>query len=132
MNGNTPYAGAPGVTAAGQRSEADVPTLTLEQKRELQRGVAAIAARIREYLPEEYAVGSDVSTGFNGVEATVAVHPPVGHAVSADFAPDPEILLDEDGPITEEDLQEVAQGLAAGAALQVKQVMEGQITPTAQ
>lgn len=130
MNGNNPYAGSPGVTPAGQRAESDVPELTPEQKRELQKGVAAIAARIREYLPTEYAVGSDLSNGYDGVEATVAVHPPIGHAVSADFAPAPEAFSNDDGPISEEDLDEVAKGLAAGAALQVKQVMEGQVEPT--
>lgn len=129
MNGNNPYAGAPGVSPAGRRARSDVPELTSDQKRALQEGVAAIAARIREYLPAEYAVGSDLSSGHDGIEATVAVHPPIGHAVSADFAPAPDAFTDE-GPISEEDLEEVARGLAAGAALQVKQVMEGNVTPT--
>lgn len=130
MNGNNPYAGSPDVSPAGRRAQSDVPELTPEQKRALQEGVAAIAARIREYLPAEYTVGSDLSTGYDGIEATVAVHPPIGHAVSADFAPNPEAFGTDDGPISEEDLEEVAQGLAAGAALQVKQVMEGQVEPT--
>jgi hypothetical protein len=130
MNGNNPYAGSPDVTPAGQRTQSDSPELTPKQKRALQKGVADIAARIREYLPAEYAVGSDLSNGYDGIEATVAVHPPIGHAVSADFAPNPESLTAEDGPISEEDLEEVAKGLAAGAALQVKQVMEEQVRPT--
>lgn len=125
MHGNTPYSGAPGVEGTAATD------LTHDQKRSLQRGVAAIATRVREFLPEEYTVGSELSTGYNGVEAMVAVHPPIGHAVSAEFAPDPEKLTADDGPLSEDDLEEVAQGLAAGAALQVKQVMEGQVTPTA-
>ncbi len=128
MNGNTPYAGLPGVTGAGQRAAADVPELTGEQRRALSREVSRIAARTRELLPSEYAVDSGVSAGVSGPQATVAVRPPVGHAVSAGFSPDLEgsQLVDPDRR------EEVARGLAASAALQVKRAMGDAVRPTAQ
>jgi hypothetical protein len=125
MNGNNPYAGAPGVVGAGQAPEVDV---TSEQRQALRRAVASIAARTRGYLPEGYTVGSELSYGSNGPEATVAVHPPVGRPVSAGFAPDAEDL--ETG-LTEADRQEVARGLAASAALQVMNAVGTDVTPTA-
>jgi len=88
MNGNTPYAGLPGETGAGQRAAADVPDLSSAQKRLLHRDVSRIAARTREFLPNEYVVDADVSTGMTGPQVTVAVRPPVGHAISAGFTPD--------------------------------------------
>jgi len=130
MNGNTPYAGNAGVSPPGRRSEVDITELTPDQKQAFRTSVAAIAARTREFLPNEYVVGSEISQGLNGPQATVAVHPPIGHAVSAGFEPD-EDDLDSDELITDEDCGEVARGLAASAALQVKQAVESQITPTA-
>lgn len=131
MNGNNPHAGAPGITQAGQRAPTDVPELTVAQKRTLRRDVSAIAARTREFLPSEYVVDSDVSQSATGPEARVAVQPPVGHPVSAGFTPD-EDDFDAEDLISSEDRQEVARGLAASAALQVKQAMnEGGVTPTA-
>ena len=125
MNGNNPYAGAPGVVEAGQPS-ADV-SLSEEQERALRRAVAGIVTRTESYLPEGYVVGSELSRGQNGVEATVAVNPPAGHPVSAGFTPDPEELetgLDD----TERD--EVARGLAASAAIQVMNAVGDDLTPT--
>lgn len=129
MNGNTPYAGTPGVAEAGHRTNADVPELSPEQKESLRSSVAAIAARTRDFLPDEYVVGSQVSDDSGGPQAHVAVQPPVGHPVSAGFQPDAEDF-DGDDLIAHEE-SEVARGLAASAALQVKQAMGDDITPTA-
>lgn len=122
MNGNTPYAGLPGVAEAGHRAAADVPDLTSDQKRVLRRQVSHIAARTRQLLPDEYAVGSEVRAGTNGPEATVAVRPPVGHPVSAGFTPQGDDLDDGFDAAASD---EVARGLAASAALQVKQAADG-------
>ena len=59
MNGNNPYAGAPGVTGAGQAS-AD-RELTVDQMNALRRAVAGIVSRTESYLPEGFAVGSELS-----------------------------------------------------------------------
>lgn len=133
MNGNTPYAGSFDVTQAGKRSPTDIPDLTPHQKRAFRASVTSIAARTREYLPNEYIVGSEISQGTNGPQATVAVQPPVGHAVSAGFQPDGDDLDDDENGnlITDEDCNEVARGLAASAALQVKQAVGDDVTPTA-
>ncbi|RQG96720.1 DUF5811 family protein [Natrarchaeobius oligotrophus] len=128
MNGNTPYAGLPGETQAGQRAAADVPELSRSQKRLLHRDVSRIAAQTREFLPDEYVVDADVTTGIAGPQVTVAVRPPVGHAVSAGFTPDLEDATEE--IITSDERNEVARGLAASAALQVKQAVSENVTPT--
>lgn len=130
MNGNTPYAGLPGETGAGQRAAADVPDLSRTQKRSLNRDVSRIAARTREFLPDEYVVDGEVSRGMSGPQVTVAVRPPVGHAVSAGFTPDFEDGADE-ALITDDERDEVARGLAATAALQVKRAVSNNVTPTA-
>jgi len=131
MNGNTPYAGLPGITQAGKRNADDVPELSTAQKSALRRDVTAIAARTREILPNEYLVDGDVHQGVSGPQARVAVQPPVGDPVSAGFTPElDDIDLDE--PLIDADEQaEVARGLAASAAFQVKQALQGSVTPTA-
>ena len=129
MNGNTPYAGVPGVTQAGQRANADVADLSLEQKKALRDSVASIATLTRDFLPNEYVVGAQVSDGDNGPQAQVSVQPPVGHPVSAGFRPNSDDFDGEE--ILDHEESEVARGLAASAALQVKQVMGENITPTA-
>ncbi|ELY48479.1 DUF5811 family protein [Natronorubrum bangense] len=131
MNGNTPYAGLPGETGAGQRAAADVPDLSRAQKRLLHRDVSRIAARTREFLPDEYVVDSDISSGLTGPQVTVAVRPPIGHAVSAGFTPDVEEVAAAEELITAAERDEVARGLAASAALQVKQAVSDGVTPTA-
>ncbi|RQG91038.1 DUF5811 family protein [Natrarchaeobius chitinivorans] len=128
MNGNTPYAGLPGETQAGKRAAADVPTLSSTQKRLLHRDVSRIASLTREYLPNEYVVDADVSSGLSGPQVTVAVRPPVGHAVSAGFTPDVEDAAEE--IISSDERNEVARGLAASAAFQVKQAVSDNVTPT--
>ncbi|ADQ66156.1 hypothetical protein GL213_02765 [Halogeometricum borinquense] len=125
MNGNNPYAGAPGVVDAGRPEESELSTA---QVRRLREAVAGIVTRTQTYLPEGYAVGSELSYGSNGPQATVAVHPPVGRPISAGFTPDEEDL---DSGLTESDRDEVAQGLAASAAFQVMNAVGDELTPTA-
>jgi hypothetical protein len=124
MNGNNPYAGSPGVVDAGRPEKID---LSSAQKDTLRTAVAGIVAQTQTYLPEGYAVGSELSNGVNGPQATVAVQPPVGNPVSAGFTPDADEL--ETG-LDPADRDEVARGLAASAALQVMTAMEGKLTPT--
>ncbi|WP_458209744.1 DUF5811 family protein [Haladaptatus sp. NG-SE-30] len=133
MNGNTPYAGIPDVTQAGQRASVDVEELSPEQKRALRNSVSDIATLTRRYLPDEYVIGSQVTNGATGPQATVSVQPPVGHIVSAGFEPERDELDGEhdDDLIDADDRDEVARGLAASAVLQVKQAVEDKITPTA-
>ncbi|ELZ79538.1 MULTISPECIES: DUF5811 family protein [Haloferax] len=126
MNGNNPYAGAPGVPGAGRTS--DAVELTPEQMDSLRRAVAGIVSRTESYLPEGFAVGSELSTTTGGPMATVAVHPPIGHPVSAGFSPDTEDL---DTGLTDEDRDEVARGLAASAAFQVMSAVGDDMTPAA-
>lgn len=129
MNGNTPYGGLPGVTQAGHRSQSDVPKLSGEQKRTLHENVTQIAARTRTYLPDEYIVDADISQGVAGPQVRVAVKPPIGHPVSAGFSPTAEGTAEQ--MITADEQTEVARGLAASAALQVKQALGDGVTPTA-
>lgn len=126
MNGNTPYAGAPGSVDAGR--PVDDQNVSGEELRAFRQEVTGIVARARTYLPEGYAVGSEVSRGARGIEATVAVHPPVGQPVSAGLTPDSDELADGIGA---EDREEVARGLAASAALQVMNAVGDDLTPTA-
>jgi len=129
MNGNNPYGGVPGVTDAGQRANADVPDLSTEQKESLRTSITTIASQTRKFLPDEYAVGSTVSDDGNGPQAQVSVQPPVGHPVSAGFQPDVEDFDGDELDTHEEG--EVARGLAASAALQVKQMMGDDVPRTA-
>ncbi|MFB6170412.1 MAG: DUF5811 family protein [Haloarculaceae archaeon] len=114
MHGNTPYAGRPG----GEPSE---ESLTPDQRRALRRDLAALAARTRELLPDEFAVGSEITQGANGPQAMVAVQPPVGRPVSAGFSPEETSVADREALVHE---------LAAGAAFQVKQALDD-VSPTA-
>jgi len=115
MNGNTPYAGP---TRGGDPEAA----LTPEQRRTLRDSLALIAARTREYLPDEYVVGAEIGRSRDGAQATVAVRPPAGNPVSAGFTPE----FDDAGDdlVSAEERAEVARGLAASAALQVKQAFK--------
>jgi hypothetical protein len=131
MNGNTPYAGLPGVTQAGKRAAGDVPELSTAQKDALRRDVTAIAARTRDFLPNEYIVDGDVHQGVSGPQARVAVQPPIGDPVSAGFTPEVEDADLDESLIDIDEQAEVARGLAASAALQVKQAVQGSLTPTA-
>ncbi|WP_336036177.1 DUF5811 family protein [Halobacterium yunchengense] len=120
MHGNTPYSGA----------EPSEPELTGTQRRALQDSISRIAARTREFLPDEYVVGSEITTGTEGVQVTVAVRPPAGNPVSAGFTPEFDGVGDED-LIPDDDREEVARGLAASAALQVKAALGDDVPQTA-
>lgn len=130
MNGNTPYAGQPGTAQAGKRTSADLPDLDPDAKRRFRQDVSRIADHTRDFLPDEYAIDADISHGAGGPEARVAVQPPVGRPVSAGFTPG-EDDFEAERVVDEEDCQEVARGLAASAALQVKQAVSDNVTPTA-
>jgi hypothetical protein len=118
MNGNNPYAGSGNVVNAGERMGGDAPKITPENRRALSEGVARIATRTREFLPTDFAVNATISAGVHGPQVTVAVEPPVGNPVSAGF--EPELDDGDDDFISTDDREEVARGLAASAALQVK------------
>ena len=131
MNGNTPYGGRPGITEAGKRSPDDVVAISPGQKRTLRRDVSRLAARTRDLLPNEYVVDGDLTEGIAGPEITVAVQPPVGNPVSAGFSPDVDSTEEDESIISDEDRDEVARGLAASAALQVKLAIGDDVTQTA-
>lgn len=117
MYGNSPLGG-----------DTEKVTLTPDQRQALSRDLASVAARTRELLPGEFVVGSEVSDSETGPRATIAVQPPVGSVVSADYRPDDP----ESATISSEERDDLAQGIAASAALQVKQVMGDDTSPTAQ
>jgi len=117
MYGNSPLGG-----------DTEKVTLTSEQRQALRDDLANVAARTRELLPGEFVVGSEVSDGQSGPRATIAVQPPVGSVVSAGYTPeDPESVA-----ISADERDDLAQGIAASAALQVKQVVGDDPSPTAQ
>lgn len=118
MYGNSPFSG---------HAESSVE-LTPEERRSLRSDLSRVAAKTRELLPGEFVVGAELSTGANGPEAMIAVQPPVGSPVSAGYVPEP----DADLRIDDQECADLAQGLAASAALQVKQAMGEDDTPTAQ
>jgi hypothetical protein len=102
MHGNTPYAGQPPEEA----SPDDVETLRTE--------LAALTARTRALLPDEFVVGSELRDGTDGPQATIAVQPPIGNVVSSGVPAD----------ATDEEYDRLATELAAGAALQVKRAVD--------
>ena len=105
----------------------EVLELTAEQKRALRRDLDAVAARTRSYLPDEYVIGSELTRGMQGgIEAAIAVQPPVGRAVSASVTPDT-----EDGRLSETQRRELARGLTATVVHQVKQAVHDDMTPAA-
>ena len=122
MHGNTPYAGSPEATG-------EPVDLSPATRRALQEGVSRVAAKTREFLPDDYLVGSEVGRTADGPRVTVSVRPPVGNPVSAGFSPD--VDADREELISAEDETEVARGLAASAALQVKQATDQDIPPVA-
>ncbi|MFC3477457.1 DUF5811 family protein [Halobacterium litoreum] len=122
MHGNSPYSGS-------EPSDPE-PELTGTQRRALKHSINQIAARTRDFLPDEYVVGSEISSSTAGVQVTVAVRPPVGSPVSAGFSPEFEDVSDDD-LIPSEDREEVARGLAASAALQVKHALGDDVPKTA-
>jgi len=114
MYGNTPFGDGPGE-----------PDLSPEKRKALRKDLSHVAARTRELLPDEFVVGSELSDGVDGPQATVAVQPPVGHVVSANCTPDGETAIDD----TER--EDLAVGLAASAAIQVKDALQNDASPAA-
>ncbi len=114
MYGNTPFGDGP-----------SAPELDTDQRKALRAELSTVAARTRELLPGEFVVGSELIESSSGPRATVAVQPPVGGIVSADYQLDGELTIDE----TER--EDLAVGLAASAALQVKQAQNGDTSPVA-
>lgn len=121
MYGNTPYAGRPG--------DGESADLSPAMRQTLKEQVSDVERRTRRHLPDEYHVGSRVGSSDNGPQVTVSVQPPIGNPVSAGFTP--EIEASAEDPIPVEDLEEVARGLAASAALQVKQALGDDVPPMA-
>jgi hypothetical protein len=115
MYGNTPF-----------RDEGSRHELSTAQRKSLRRDLTSVAARTRELLPNEFVVGSEITQGSNGPQATVAVQPPIGSVVSADYTPEDDVAIGD----TERD--DIAMGLAASAALEVKKAMPDDPAPTAQ
>ncbi|WP_255197173.1 DUF5811 family protein [Halorarius litoreus] len=93
----------------GNAPTGEAVELTPDQRRVLRRDGAAVAARARELLPDEFVVGSELIEHPNGIQATVAVRSPGGGVVSAGFS------LGE-----AEDPDDLAREIAAGAALEAK------------
>ena len=116
MYGNSPLGDDP-----------EPPDLSPAERKRLRRDLASVAARTRELLPGDFVVGSELSDGANGPEAMVAVQPPIGAVVSAGYAPS-----GADASIDAEERDEIATGLAASAALQVKQAYPEDDSPAAQ
>lgn len=121
MYGNTSVPGTSG-------SSGTSVDLSPDERKTLRSDLARVAAETRELLPSEFVVGSELSTGTNGLEATVAVQPPVGAPVSAGYTPEDA----SDLRIDDAECAELARGLAASAALQMKQAMGGDDAPAAQ
>jgi hypothetical protein len=115
MYGNTPFG-----------DETASLELTADQRKAIRRDLSTVAARTRELLPSEFVVGSEITQGTSGPRATVAVQPPVGSVVSADYT------IEDDITIEEAEREDLAMGLAASAALQMKQAMPDDPSPTAQ
>lgn len=107
------------------RDESAAVSLTPEERKSLREGLSSVADRTRELLPGEFVVGSEIVPSNEGPRATVAVQPPVGAVVSADYTPDGDI------DITPDERDDIATGLAASAALQVKDAMSDNSSPTA-
>lgn len=115
----------------GNTQFADVdsgPTLSEDQRRRLRTDLSSVAAETRELLPDEFAVGVELSQGTSGPQAAVAVRPPIGSVVSAGYTPDD----DADLPISDAERTDLAQGLAASAVLQMKQAIGDDLSQTAQ
>ena len=115
MYGNAPF-----------RDDGSRRELSADQRKTLRRDLTSVATRTRELLPDEFVVGSEISQGTNGPQATVAVRPPIGSVVSADYTPEDVVAIDE------RERNDIAMGLAASAAYEVKQSMPDDPSPTAQ
>jgi len=102
------------------------------ENRALRSNARTVAAQVRHLLPTEYDVTGDVTESANGPQALVAIQPPIGPAITAGFGVEDYATESEAGSgISNDERDEVASGLAARAALQVKQAVGDAITPTA-
>lgn len=102
------------------------------ENRTLRSNAKTVAARVRHLLPAEYDVTGDVTDSANGPQAFVAIQPPVGPPITAGFGVEEYADANDVGTdIPDDERDEVASGLAARAALQVKQAVGDAITPTA-
>jgi len=54
--------------------------LTAEQRQLLRQDLSTMAARMRDVLPAEFVVGSEITNDDSGVRATIAVQPPMGRS----------------------------------------------------
>lgn len=97
-------------------AEGESVRLNREQRDRLRRDVSTVVARTQDLLPSDFVVGSELTSDAGGPRARIAVQPPRGPVVSADFSP-------EDGQveIPEDEVDDLVHGLAASAALQAKQ-----------
>ncbi|PSQ25312.1 hypothetical protein BRD01_02105 [Halobacteriales archaeon QS_8_65_32] len=124
MNWNDSYGGSD--EAGGTAGENGAGT----ENRALRSNAKTVATRVRDLLPAEYDVQGDVTESASGSQALVAIQPPVGPAITAGFGIDE--YADANGTaIPDDERDEVASGLAARAALQVKQAVGDALTPTA-
>lgn len=96
MHGNAPHAGGAD----------DDPTP--EHRRALRRDLAAVTARTREFLSDDFVVGGEILEGDGALVATVAVQPPAGSVVSTGLGPETA------------DHESLARDLAAGAVVEAK------------
>lgn len=117
MYGNSPLGG----------DESASTELSPAERKALRRDLSSVAARTRELLPGDFVVGSELSQSPSGPQARIAVQPPIGAAVSAGYAPD-----ESNHRIDDEEREDLATGLAASAALQVKQAYPADDAPPAQ
>lgn len=108
-------------------ADTEAVTLTSEQRQALRRDLSNVTAGLRDVLPGEFVVGSEITDSSGGPRATVAVQPPLGSVVSAGFTP-----TEEKMEISDDERDDIVHGLAASAALQVKQAMRDDAAPTAQ
>ncbi len=105
-------------------AEGGTEEFTPEERAQLQEELSAVVARTRRLLPGEFAVGSELSEGMDGLTATVAVKPPVGRAVRANYTP-------SGAGFDEGSREELAAGLAASAAVQVREAIRNEAAPAA-
>lgn len=98
MNGNTPYAGAPGTLQAGQQIQQRDFTPTIEQVIDVRHDIKRVADGIRKHLPEGFQVSTLVdSHPQQGPVAQVFIIFPFGGQMGATL------------PLTEEMFEDTAE-----------------------
>lgn len=99
MHGNAPH--------AGSSDDESTP----ESRRALRRDLVNVASTTRALLSDDFVVGTEIAGDNGGLQARIAVQPPVGSVISAGFEHE-----DDDFDTAEA----LAQELAAGAVLEAK------------